>query len=896
MSRSRILAVWFVASVLFPALLVAQDTLTVGGTPCISGSAGSVVNVPIYIRDKSGTPLGVDQSSGNKLQAFSFRVTPTPASAVATDGNGKLIVTTTAAGITQSLTPSFGGSTRTATTFSYVASYDELTNPIPFTSNAALPGQKVANAAITLASGVASGTTITLTVDPTVSQTNLSNSSANVTETSPSNLSLVDGCITVPNVTVSLACPSGSVFVGGTGTGTVTIGAAQSSATTVTLASGNPSVATVPSSVNIPTGQTTATFAVTGVASGTASITATMPASLGSLTSSCSATVSNPTIAISPSTIALSEGGSASPKVIIGPSQLTNTTITLRSSNTAAATVPASVVIPAGSTSASFTVTAIKEGTAALTATLPSALGSGNAQAAVLVSAIEPVTGGIAVHPDEIHTGESASLVWSTSGGTVTIDNYGANLPASNTVQVSPSATTTYKLTVSGQAGTVTSSATLTVRPVPAPVIITFNPVPASVTGGNAATLSWAITGAASAMIDQGIGVVDRAGGSKTVSPSRTTTYTLTAASDGGVVTKTATVTVNNAPPPTVTSLAGTGKAGSADGAPAVAQFKQPFAVATVATPGASSRFGSDAASYDIFVLDSNHTIRKIHPDGTTETWAGKPGVAGRDYGFRTAATFDFSNYVGAIVANPDGSLEVIDNNLRRHIDPLGNVTNPLDSNGRPCASCSRLTTKLTAGLAINVKAGVIYVSNWGNHTITRIANGVETVIGTGEAGLTDGPPDKAQFNGPRGLTIDSDGTVYVLDTGNNAVRRINTSNIVSTMTVPAAAGGGVLTMGCCASGIAPSPGGGVYVTDPGSNTVKEVGSGGSITTVAGSGGSGSSNGNGSDATFNTPLGVTTAPDGTLIVADTENNTMRGIQGTAPPAQTKPARTRAVKH
>lgn len=502
----------------------------------------------------------------------------------------------------------------------------------------------------------------------------------------------------------------------------------------------------------------------------------------------------------------------------------------------------------------------------------------------------EPVTGGIAVRPDRIHAGESALLVWSTSGGTVTIDNLGANLPPSNTVAVKPAVTTTYKLTVQGPASAFTSSATLTVLSNAAPAI-TFNAAPTSLSSGGSATLSWATTGANSVTIDQGIGNVTPASGSRIVNPARTTTYTITATGDGGTSTKTVSINVNNAPAATVSSLAGTGKPGFTDGAPSVAQFTQPFAVATAVTSGSSSVFGSDASSYVIFVLDSNHTIRKVHQDGTTETWVGKPGTAGSDYGPRGVATFDFSNYVGAIVANADGSLEVIDNNLRRHVDPSGNVTNPLDSSGRPCVSCSRLTTKLPAGLAVNVKTGVIYVSNWGNHTITRVANGVETIIGAGTPGRDDGPPDVARFNGPRGLTIDSDGTVYVLDTGNNAVRKIDSSNFVSTMTVQAASGGGALTLGCCASGITPSPGGGVYVTDPGSNTVKEVGSGGSITTVAGSGSSGSDNGAGSNATFNSPLGVATAPDGSLIVADTNNNSIRGVQ----PASVRP-RTRAVKH
>jgi hypothetical protein len=342
-----------------------------------------------------------------------------------------------------------------------------------------------------------------------------------------------------------------------------------------------------------------------------------------------------------------------------------------------------------------------------------------------------------------------------------------------------------------------------------------------------------------------------------------------------------------------VSSVAGTGQPGTTDGSPLVARFTKPFAVAIM--PRAALGAKPEATlSYDIFVLDSNHTIRKVAANGMTETWAGQAGVRGSANGFRTAATFDFSNYVGGIVANIDGSLVVVDANGRqRLIDASGQVS--LYRPSGCTASCGN--SPLPTGI-VRLPDSTIYSSDAGNDTVTRIsAAGAVTVIGlAGQPGLHDGPPDQARFNGPRGMTIDAAGNVYVLDTGNNAIRKIDLQNIVSTLTAGSGSGsttgGGDLNLGCCATGITPAPGGGVYLTDPGSNSIKQVSANGSITTVAGSGAAGSNNGSGSSAGFNNPLGLSTAPDGSLIVTDTNNNTVRSVQ--PPPAP--PSRHHAVKH
>jgi uncharacterized repeat protein (TIGR03803 family) len=562
--------------------------------------------------------------------------------------------------------------------------------------------------------------------------------------------------------------------------------------------------------------------------------------------------------------------------------------ITLTWSTTNATSVSIDNGIGSVATSGSKTITGPSV-TTTYTLTATGAGGTMTAQATVTV--LTPLSGGITAIPAAIHSGEGILLIWSSAGGIVSIDNgVGTNLTASGSVNLFPTRTTTYILRVVSPDGVVTSSTTVTVLTAAPPTISSFAAVPASINPGTAVTLSWASSGAKSATIDNSVGSVSPAGGSTSVSPAVTTIYTLTGRGDGGVVTRAVTVQVSNTAAPLVSKVAGTGQAGSADGLASAASFTKPFAVAVVPRTALGAK--PDATlSYDIYVLDSNHTIRKISPDGLTETWAGKAGVRGSANGFRTSATFDFSNFVGAIVANTDGSFLIVDANGRqRLIDSSGQV-----SLYRPpgCgASCGNFS--LPAGIVV-LPDKTILTSDAGNHTVTRVSPaGVTTVIGlVGQPGMHDGPADQAQFNSPRGMTIDAAGNVYVLDTLNNAIRKINSQNIVSTVTASGSAtGGGDLNLGCCATGIASSKDGGVYLTDPGSNTVKRVSGNGSITTVAGSGAAGSSDGNGSAAGFNNPLGVSTTPDGSLIVTDTNNNTIRSVQ--APPAA--PPRRRSVKH
>lgn len=165
---------------------ITPDSVTVA---TVNGPQYTQVDVPVYIRDLSGTPLGLDQPPGSHIQAYSIKVNYSPASAVQS-------ISFSRAGITTPLSPAFESSPSSAGSISLLDSFQESTNPIPFTLNAAAPGNQVAHLLVTLAPSATPGTVITLTLDPTLTQ--LSNDSGTTSETTTAaSLTLVNGAITV---------------------------------------------------------------------------------------------------------------------------------------------------------------------------------------------------------------------------------------------------------------------------------------------------------------------------------------------------------------------------------------------------------------------------------------------------------------------------------------------------------------------------------------------------------------------------------------------------------------------------------------------------------------------------------------------------------------------------
>ncbi len=167
----------------------------------------------------------------------------------------------------------------------------------------------------------------------------------------------------------------------------------------------------------------------------------------------------------------------------------------------------------------------------------------------VVQSTASPVQATLAASPATVVQGQSASLNWTTAfaSSAAISPGVGTVTPTSGgSASVAPTSTTTYTITAQGPSGPATAQATVTVVP---PPTCTLSASPATISAGQSATLTWTSSNAASGSINNGVGsVTPIAGGTRTVSPTVTTTYTLTVNGPfGGQATSQATVTVNQA-------------------------------------------------------------------------------------------------------------------------------------------------------------------------------------------------------------------------------------------------------------------------------------------------------------------------------------------------------------
>ena len=182
-------------------------------------------------------------------------------------------------------------------------------------------------------------------------------------------------------------------------------------------------------------------------------------------------------------------------------------------------------------------------------------------------------------------------------------------------------------------------------------------------------------------------------------------------------------------------------------------------------------------------------------------------------------------------------------------------------------------------GMAIDAK-GRVYVADNLNHLIRVIHYGkVTTLAGTGKAGFADGPAASAIFNEPYDVAVDSAGTVYIADDLNHRIRAISNGK-VSTVAGTGVSGS---TDGAAASsqlyrpkGVALDSAGNVVIADCHNHLIRML-KAGMVSTVAGSGSAGSTDGAALSAKFNQPYGV--AVDGATIYVVGDGKKVRKISG-----------------
>ncbi len=209
-----------------------------------------------------------------------------------------------------------------------------------------------------------------------------------------------------------------------------------------------------------------------------------------------------------------------------------------------------------------------------------------------------------------------------------------------------------------------------------------------------------------------------------------------------------------------VTTVAGSGNAGFADGTGTVANFSSPTSLCV-------------DGSGNIFVIDTgNHKIRKITPAGIVTTLAGS--TAGFADGLGTSAKF---NSPLGITIDSSGNLYVTEdgNNKIRKVSPTGDVTTIAGTTaGFADGAANAAMFNAPVGICLDQNNN-LFIADYFNHKIRKVtpAGIVSTIAGT-TSGFADGAASSAQFYRPYGIIVGPLGNLYVVEDGNNKVRIIS--------------------------------------------------------------------------------------------------------------------------
>lgn len=327
-----------------------------------------------------------------------------------------------------------------------------------------------------------------------------------------------------------------------------------------------------------------------------------------------------------------------------------------------------------------------------------------------------------------------------------------------------------------------------------------------------------------------------------------------------------------------IATVAGNGTGGYAgDNNPATAaELNQP---AAVAVDGSGDLYIADRGNQRIRMVGLNGAIQTVGGNGTA-------GFAG-DGGAATAAAL---NSPGGVAMDGLGNLYIADSSNHRirkvSAGKIATIAGGATGDGgwAPLAGLNQ-----PAAVAKDAN-GNVYVAESGGQRVRKIApsGAVTTFAGTGATGFggDSGPATAALLNSPKGLTVDGTGNVYIADSGNSRVRKVNTNGNITTFAGTGAVGfggdGGAATAAVLAnpSGVAVDSNGNLYIADYGNCVVREVSTAGTIATVAGKPNDCGFGGDGLVATsalLGNPTGVAVNISGNLYIADPSNARVRRV-------------------
>jgi RHS repeat-associated protein len=331
-----------------------------------------------------------------------------------------------------------------------------------------------------------------------------------------------------------------------------------------------------------------------------------------------------------------------------------------------------------------------------------------------------------------------------------------------------------------------------------------------------------------------------------------------------------------------ITPEAGDGHPGAGgDGGPATqAQLRHPTDVVV-------------AADGNVYIADhQNHRVRRVGTDGVITTVAGngQPGYFG-DGGPATQARL-YNPYAIAVGPDGSLFIADSVNNRIRRVGRDGIITTVAGTgiggysgDGGP-ATAARLNSPM--GVAV-WPDGSLLIADYQNHRVRRVGpdGTITTVVGTGLAGYNGDnmPAAQARLYNPIRVVTGPDGSFYIADLNNQRIRRVGPDGIISTVAGNGTSGfsgdGGPATEAQLNSpiGISLAGDGSLYIGDSANARVRRVEPDGTIWTAAGEGLAGDTGDGGLPAVarLDSPAGVDIAPDGNLHIADTDNSRAREV-------------------
>ncbi|MCC3157174.1 SMP-30/gluconolactonase/LRE family protein [Hymenobacter sp. 15J16-1T3B] len=309
-----------------------------------------------------------------------------------------------------------------------------------------------------------------------------------------------------------------------------------------------------------------------------------------------------------------------------------------------------------------------------------------------------------------------------------------------------------------------------------------------------------------------------------------------------------------------VSNLAGGSGPGYVNGPGSTAQFAAPQGVAV-------------DAQGNIYVAEVGSAgVRKITPAGMVSTLSGGMGQGWLDGALASARFYTPLD----VAVDRLGNLYVADHGGHRIRKITSTTVSTLAGTGvAGFADGPGATAQFNApnGIAVDAQ-GVVYVSDSENYRIRKIMpdGTVSTLAGTGQRGIEDGPASTAQFSSTQGLAVDAQGTVYVADVAAHRIRKIlpnaTVTTVAGTGTVGWADGAASSAKFSGPRGVTLDAGGNLYVVDSNNNCIRKITPAGQVSTVAGTRAQGYADGPGATAQFDAPIDIAYGGSGTFYVSE----------------------------